>query len=118
MFRGWITYPVHAALEMAAAAALIAVPIAIGLPVAAIVTAGAIGALLFGLACSATGHDERGTLPVSAHAAYDAAVAFALIAAAIAFGVAGQQAALAFLLAAGLFQLLLNVSTRYSAASA
>jgi hypothetical protein len=116
MFRGKVTYPTHAALELLTATALLVVPFAIGLPFDAVLTAGVVGIALFGLAVSATGTEGRGTLPISAHAAYDAAIAFVLIGAAIVFGLGGEPAALAFLLAAGAAQLVLNGVTRYTPA--
>ena len=118
MFRGTVPYPLHAALEFVTASALIGVPFAVGLSIDATITAVVIGTVLFGLAASATGDEGRGTLPISAHAAYDAAVAFVLLAAAIAFGFAGETAALVLLLAAGTAQLVLNSFTRYSPARA
>src|SRR5687768_17015384 len=114
MFRGTVSYPLHAAFELLVATALIELPFAIGLSVDATITAVVLGALLFGLAVSATDHEGRGTLPISAHAAYDSAIALVLIGAAIAFGVAGQHLALAFLLAAGTAQLVLHALTRYT----
>jgi hypothetical protein len=114
MFRGRIPYTLHAALELITATALIAVPFAIGLSLDATITAVAVGIILFGLAVSATDSEGRGTLPISAHATYDAAVAFVLVGAAIVFGIAGEVPALAFLLAAGIAQLTLNGLTRYS----
>ena len=102
----------HAALELVTAVALIAVPFAIGMSFNAAITAVVIGIVLFGLALSATG-DGRGSLPVSAHAAYDAAIAFVLVGAAVVFGFAGETPALAFLLAAGVAQLTLNALTHY-----
>ena len=108
----------HAAFELVTALALIAAPFALGLSVDATITAAAIGVVLFGLAVSATGHDERGTLPLAAHAAYDAAVAVVLLGAAVVFGATGDQTALVFLLAAGTAQLVLNGLTRYSVSSA
>lgn len=107
----------HAAYELLTASALIAVPFALGLSFNATLTAGAIGVLLFGLAVSATANEGRGTIPVAAHANYDAAIAFVLVLAAIAFGFAGQMLALAVLLAAGAAQLLLNSVTHYCAPS-
>jgi hypothetical protein len=114
MFRGRVSYPMHAALELITAVALIAVPFALGMSFDATITAGVIGVVLFGLAVSATESEGRGTIPVSAHAAYDAAVAFVLVGAAVVFGIAGQGTALAFLLAAGTAQLTLNALTRYA----
>ena len=114
MFRGRVSYPLHAALELLTATALIAVPFTIGLSIDATITAGVVGIALFGLAVSATASEGRGTLPISAHATYDAAIALVLVGAAIVFGVAGETAALVFLLAAGIAQLTLNGFTRYS----
>ena len=105
MFRGRVPYPLHAALELLTATALIGAPFALGLSIDAVITAGVV---------AATATEGRGTLPISAHAAYDAAIAFVLIGAAIAFGLAGETAALAFLLAAGVIQLVLNSFTRYT----
>jgi hypothetical protein len=118
MFRGRISYALHAALELMTAVALIAVPFAIGLSLNATITAAVIGIVLFGLAVSATDSAGRGTLPISAHATYDAAVALVLVGAAVVFGLAGEAPALALLLAAGIAQLTLNGFTRYSPSSA
>ena len=96
------------------AVALLALPFAIGLSLDATITAGVIGIVLFGLAVSATDSDGRGTLPISAHATYDAAVALVLMGAAVVFGLAGEIPALLLLLCAGIAQLALNGFTRYS----
>lgn len=114
MFRGRVSFSLHAALELITATALIAVPFAIGLSVDATITAAVVGIVLFGLAVSATDTDGRGTLPISAHATYDAAVALVLVGAAVVFGLLGEVPALVFLLAAGIAQLTLNGFTRYS----
>ena len=118
MFRGRVSYPLHAALELLTATALIGVPFTIGLSINATITAALLGILLFGLAVSATATEGRGTLPISAHATYDAAVALVLVGAAVVFGLAGETPALVFLLAAGIAQLTLNALTRYSPAHA
>ena len=118
MFRGRVSFSLHAALELVTATALIAVPFAIGLSIDATITAAVVGIVLFGLAVSATDTQGRGTLPISAHAAYDAGVALVLIGAAIVFGLAGEVPALVFLLTAGIAQLVLNGLTRYSPARA
>ena len=104
----------HAALELVTAVALIAAPFALDMSLDATITAAVIGVVLFGLAISATDSEGRGTIPVSAHAAYDAAVALVLVGAAAVFGFAGEATALVFLLAAGTAQLTLNALTRYS----
>ncbi len=114
MFRGRVPFALHAALELITAVALLAVPFAIGLSLDATITAGVIGMVLFGLAVSATDSDGRGTLPISAHATYDAAVALVLVGAAVVFGVAGEIPALVLLLSAGIAQLTLNGFTRYA----
>lgn len=114
MTKGRVSYPVHAALELITAVALITVPFMLGLSIDAVITAGVIGVVLFGLAISATAPDGRGTLPISAHAAYDSAIALVLVGAAVVFGFAGEEGALVFLLAAGVMQLLLSSFTRYS----
>ena len=114
MFRGRVPFALHAALELITAVALLAVPFAIGLSLDATITAGVIGIVLFGLAVSATDSDGRGTLPISAHATYDAAVALVLVGAAVVFGVAGEIPALVLLLSAGIAQLTLNGLTRYA----
>ena len=118
MFRGRVSYPLHAAFELITASALICVPFVLGLSFDATLTAAVIGAALFGLAISATGTDTdgRGTLPISAHAAYDAAIGLVLVVSALIFGATGEAAALIFLLAAGAVQLLLNSVTHYSLA--
>ncbi len=114
MFRGRVSYTLHAALELITAVALLAAPFALGLSLDATITAGVIGIVLFGLAVSATDSEGRGTLPISAHATYDAAVALVLMGAAVVFGIAGEIPALALLLSAGVAQLTLNGFTRYS----
>ena len=117
MFRGRVSYALHAALELITAVALIAVPFAIGLSINATITAAVLGIFLFGLAVSATDSQGRGTLPISAHATYDAAIALVLIVAAVVFGLLGEVPALAVLLAAGIAQLTLNGFTRYAPAA-
>jgi hypothetical protein len=114
MFRGRVPFALHAALELITAVALLATPFAIGLSADATITAGVIGIVLFGLAVSATDSDGRGTLPISAHATYDAAVALVLVGAAVVFGLAGESSALVLLLSAGVAQLTLNGVTRYA----
>ena len=114
MFRGRVSYPLHAALELITATALIGMPFALGLSADATITAVMLGTVLFGLAVSATASEGRGTLPISAHATYDAALALVLVGAAVVFGLAGEPAALVVLLVAGVAQLTLNGFTRYS----
>ena len=114
MFRGRVPFALHAALELITAVALLALPFAIGLSADATITAAVIGIALFGLAISATDSDGRGTLPISAHATYDAAIALVLVGAAVVFGVIGEMPALVLLLSAGIAQIVLNGLTRYA----
>ncbi|HEY7633191.1 MAG TPA: hypothetical protein VH817_20980 [Thermoleophilaceae bacterium] len=108
----------HAALELALAAALMLLPYAIGLSPTAVVVGIGVGALLAGLAIAGSEPGSRGGLPLSAHAVYDWAAGTGLICAGIVLGFASGPAALAVFLAAGLAELTLTASTSYSASRA
>lgn len=109
-----ISLPLHSAIEIALASAVMAAPFVFGLGPAALVTSVAIGAILMGLALGASG-TGRGSIPVSAHAAYDSGIAFGLVGAGVMLGIAGDGAALLVFVAAGLAQVALSASTRYTA---
>lgn len=109
-----LSLPLHAAFEIALAAALMASPFVFGLSPAALVTAVAIGAVLMGLALGASGPGQ-GSIPVSAHAAYDGGIALGLVGSGVLLGIAGDGAALVVLAVAGLLQVALAASTRYTA---
>ena len=113
-----ISYPTHGAVELLVGFAVMGVPFAIGLATPAVITAVVIGALIFGLGVSASDTGERGTLPISAHAAYDAGIALGLALVGIVFGVVGSGLALVFFVGAGLVELGLASLTRYSPAPA
>jgi hypothetical protein len=113
-----LTIESHAALEVALGAALILVPFVIGLPPGAVMVGIAVGAVLAGLAITGFDPHGRGGLPLSAHAAYDWAVATGLVCAGIILGLAGGPASLFVFLAAGLAEFALAASTRYSASRA
>jgi hypothetical protein len=100
---------------VAAGAALIVAPLALGLSVSAAATGVAIGALAMALGLAGTAPDGRGTLPVSAQAVYDRGLALGLLLAGVVFGLDGQSAALAFFGASGLAALLIASTTRYTA---
>lgn len=105
----------RSALMIAGGTAMSLLPLALGLSDAAVVSALAIGALTVGLGIAGTASDGRGTLPISAHAAYDRGLALGLFLVAILFGTVGnERAALAFFGVAGAIQLFIGVSTRYS----
>jgi len=108
-----LTLELHAALELALAAALILAPYALGLAPGAIMVGVGIGALLAGLAIAGSDPASRGGLPLSAHATYDWAIGTALLCAGIVLGLAIGPGALIFFLAAGLTEFALAGSTSY-----
>jgi hypothetical protein len=110
-----LSIEIHAALELGLAAALIMLPYAVGLSPAPVMVGIGIGALLAGLAITGSDPGSRGGLPLSAHAAYDWAVATALLGAGIVLGLASGPAALILFVAAGLAEFTLAASTSYSA---
>ena len=95
-----ISLPTHAALELALGVALMAAPFVLGFGAAGLVVTAGLGAIVVGLALSAA-PDQGGS--ITAHFAYDRAVAFALVIGALA------------LAAAAIAQTALNVTTRYTA---
>jgi hypothetical protein len=105
----------HAALELVLAGALILLPYVLGLPPGSVMVGIAVGGLLAGLAITGSDPRSRGGLPLSAHAAYDWAVATGLVCAAIVLGFAGGPASLIIFLAVGLAEFTLAASTSYSA---
>jgi hypothetical protein len=109
-----LTIESHAVLELVLATALILLPYAIGLPPGSVMVGIAVGGLLVGLAISGFDPRGRGGLPLSAHAAYDWAVATGLVCAGIILGLASGPASLVVFLAAGLAEFALAGSTRYS----
>ena len=111
-----ISLPLHSALEIALATAVMTAPFVFGLGPAALVTSVAIGAVLMGLALGGSG-TGRGSIPVAAHAAYDSGIALGLVLSGLLLGIAGDGAALLVLTAAGLLQVALTASTRYTAAA-
>jgi hypothetical protein len=109
-----ISLPLHSAIEIGLATAVMTAPFIFGLGPAALVTSVSIGALLMGLALGGSG-SGRGSIPVAAHAAYDGGIAIGLVLAGVLLGIAGDGSALIVLAAAGLLQVALTASTRYTA---
>jgi hypothetical protein len=103
----------HSAIEIALATAVMTAPFVFGLGPAALVTAVVIGAILMGLALGASG-TGRGSIPVSAHEAYDGGIALGLVAAGVMLGIAGDTTALVVLAVAGILQVALAAATRYT----
>ncbi len=113
-----ISPSLRSGLLMVAGTVLIGVPFAIGLGAAAIVTGLVVGVLVVALALAGTDSGGRGTLPVSAQAAYDRGIGFGLLVAAVVFGVAGDPGAALLFAVAGVAALVVTSITRYSASTA
>jgi hypothetical protein len=113
VFRA-VPLSLHGALEVLAAPAIVAAPLALGLGEATSVVAFVIGVVLLGHALSIYG-DGRRTVPLSAHAGFDYLLAIAAMVSGVAIGIAtGDGAATGFLVGVGVAQLALTASTRFS----
>ena len=113
-----ISPALRSGLLMAAGTALIGVPFALTLGAAAIVTGLVVGVVIVALALAGTAPSGRGTLPVSAQAAYDRGIALGLLLVGLVFGVAGEAGAAALFATAGLAALIVTSITRYSTSTA
>jgi hypothetical protein len=110
-----ISPALRSGLLLTAGTALITIPFVVGVGPAAIVTGVAVGATMVALALAGTESGGRGTLPLSAQAAYDRGLAVGLVLVAAVFGLADEwQAALVFGIA-GVAALIVTSITRYSA---
>ena len=109
-----ISLPFHGALELTVGLATMAAPFALGFGGAATVVAVVVGALVVGLALSAS-VAESGTIDIAAHYAYDLGLAVGLMGAGVVFAIAGDTAAAVWFVSASAAQLALNLTTRYSA---
>jgi hypothetical protein len=109
-----ISLPTHAVLELALGVFVMAAPFVLGFGAAGLVVSVFLGAIVVGLALSATPADGT-AVPVSAHFAFDRAAAIGLVAGAVALAVAGDRTAAVFLAAAAVAQTALNLTTRYTA---
>ena len=105
----------RAGLLIAAGVGLITAPTLLGSGSAALITGLVIGALAIELGVAGTASEGRGTLPISAHAVYDRALAFGLFVAAAIFGLTGETNAAPVFAAAGALTLVVTSITRYSA---
>jgi hypothetical protein len=106
----------HAALEFLIGVLLIAAPFAVGFSDAGLAASVILGGLIAGLALSVGASDERGTLSVSSHYAFDRGIALGLVGGGLVLALAGDTLAGVTFLIAAIVQTLLNVSTRYSRA--
>jgi hypothetical protein len=109
-----LSIDLHSAIELMIGAVLIVVPFVIGLPTAAVAFSIPVGALILGLALTASEPGARGSLPLSAHAAYDRGFGVGLVAAGVAFGLVDGVGSFAFFLIAGALELVLALTTRYT----
>jgi hypothetical protein len=112
--RGQITIHVHSAIELMLGAAMIILPFILGFGATAVAFSFTVGALVIGLALTASEPGARGSLPLAAHAAYDWGFGIGLLGAGLAFGLIDGYRPMIFLLAAGAVELLLVAATRYT----
>jgi hypothetical protein len=110
-----LSLPTHAALELLAGIALMAVPFLLGFGVAGGVVSITAGVLLVGLALS--GADGDGSLPLSAHQAFDMAFVAGLAGGGLALALSGDATAGLALAALAGFQLTLLALTRWTRAA-
>ena len=113
-----ISSSLRSGLMIAAGTALMALPVALGLGSAAILTGIMVGVIATGLGIAGTDTTGRGTLPLTAHAVYDRGLAVGLLLSGVIFGLADQPEALALFGGAGLAQLVVGSLTRYTATHA
>jgi hypothetical protein len=105
--------PTHAALELLAGVVTMVAPFLFGFTPAAAVVAVVLGALIVGLSLAAS--SEQGSLPISAHFAFDRGIVIGLLGGSVLIGLAGDAAAALFLALTGVALLVLSLTTRYSA---
>jgi hypothetical protein len=104
---------VHGALEVLLAPALIVAPFFLSFGQAAGAVSIALGAVLVGLAISI--QDERGSIPLRAHAELDYTIAITTILSGIVLGVAtGNPVVTAFMVGFGALHMALTAATRFS----
>jgi hypothetical protein len=106
-----LTLATHGAVESGLGLFVMVAPFLFGFSAAAAVLAVVFGALGVGLGLNAV--DERG-MRVAAHEGYDYGLAFGLLASALAVGLSGDAHGAVWLTLAGLAQLGLILSTRYT----
>jgi hypothetical protein len=112
---GLIPFPLRAAFQLLLGLGLMAAPFVVGAEAAGTLVCVVVGALTTGLAFGST-VTERGTTPLPLHAihAFDRGLALGALGAAIVLGVSGYGTGATVLIAFGLAQLLLGITTRYS----
>ncbi len=112
-----ISLPVHGALEMLLGLALMTLPFALGMSPAGVAIGVVAGAAVVGLSLGvAAPSGDRPAPSIATHHAFDQGLATGMLGAAVVLAAAGQRAGAAFLTIAGLAQLALTLTTRYSRA--
>lgn len=111
-----ISLPLHGALEMLVGLFLMAGPIALGASPAGALLGVGLGAVVVGIALSSTAspYEARRPMSIATHHALDYGLVTGLLGAAAVLGAAGDRVAAVLLATAGLLQLALNATTRYS----
>lgn len=110
-----IPLPVHSAVEVVSAPAIMAAPFALGFGAGATAACVAIGAVLLGLALQADAPSRA--IPLTAHAGFDYALAAAAALSGVVVGAAsGEWYAMVFLVGVGAAMVALTASTRFSSA--
>jgi len=112
--RGQISIHLHGAIELLVGAALIVLPWVLEFEPAAIAFSAALGALVMGLALTASEPGGRASIPLAAHAAYDWGLGVGLIATGFTFGLVQGYQPMVFFVLAGAAELLLLARTRYA----
>ncbi len=108
-----IPLSIHGALEMLAAPAIMVAPFLLDFGQTATIISVLIGVLLLGLSLQAEAPEP--SVPISAHAAFDYAVAAFAVLSGVAIGlVSGEWYAPSFLIGVGAAQVALTASTRFS----
>jgi uncharacterized membrane protein len=107
-----ISLPVHAAFELAAGFALMALPLVLGVSVAGSIASFAAGAIVVGVALGKAVE----SVPVRRQHDTDWGLVFGLLGGALVLAFAGEVVATLVFAGAALVQLVLNLVTRYSTA--
>ena len=102
----------HGAIEVIAGPAIMVAPFVLGFGAVATVLTIVLGALVLTMSLQLE-HPSR-SLPLSAHAGFDYALAFTALFAGLGFAVTGHAAESAFLVGTGVAQAALTASTRFS----
>ena len=113
-FTRGIPLSLHGAIEVLAGPAIMVAPFVLGFGLPATAIAVAIGALVLTLSLQL--ENPTRTVPLSAHAGFDYALALTALVAGLGFAAAGNWAESAFLVGVSVAQAALTASTRFTIA--